>query len=105
MTKKIDLSVFKEDYLELTLIDGTEINIKKPSQKLLLMLMGIEKVSKEDSNAGMAAILDLFLAILNNNKEKRTFTIDDVADYDIGLIRVVIEAYTQFMGEVMSNPN
>ena len=53
----------------------------------------------------MAAILDLFLAILNNNKEKRVFTIDDVADYDIGLIKVVIEAYTQFMGEVMSNPN
>ena len=42
---------------------------------------------------------------MNNNKEKIAFTAKDFEDYDFGIIQVVIQTYTNFINEVMSNPN
>ena len=43
MANKLDLSIFKEATLPLVLLDGKEINLLKPSQKLMFKMMDFQK--------------------------------------------------------------
>ena len=105
MANKLDLSIFKEATLPLVLLDGKEINLLKPSQKLMFKMMDFQKKASSGTEQAVAAVIELFVEVMNNNKEKIAFTAKDFEDYDFGIIQVVIQTYTNFINEVMSNPN
>ena len=42
MANILDLSVFKEQTLDIKLLDGTQINIKKPNQQFMIKLLGFK---------------------------------------------------------------
>ena len=48
---------------------------------------------------------ELVLDVLNFNKNGRKFTAEDIADYDLVIQQAIIKAYTNFINEVMGNPN
>ena len=107
MANILDLSVFKEQTLDIKLLDGTQINIKKPNQEFMIKLLGFkEEASKRsDSVDSLELIKDLVLDVLNFNKNGRKFTAEDIADYDLSIQQAIIKAYTSFINEVMGNPN
>lgn len=107
MANILDLSVFKEQTLNIKLLDGTQINIKKPNQEFMIKLLGFkEEVSKRSNSVdSLELIKDLVLDVLNFNKNGRKFTAEDIADYDLVIQQAIIKAYTNFINEVMGNPN
>lgn len=107
MANILDLSVFKEQTLDIKLLDGTQINIKKPNQEFMIKLLGFKEESSKRSNSvdSLELIKDLVLDVLNFNKNGRRFTAEDIADYDLVIQQAIIKAYTNFINEVMGNPN
>lgn len=105
MAKKLDLRVFQEEYFELTLLDGTVIHLRKPTQAIMLKLMEISTIDKKDAVGILAAFVDVVATILGNNREGRKFAAEDIADYGFAMQKAIIETYTEFANEVMADPN
>ena len=107
MANILDLSVFKEQTLDIKLLDGTQINIKKPNQEFMIKLLGFKEESSKRSNSAdsLELMKELVLDVLNFNKNGRRFTAEDIADYDLVIQQAIIKAYTNFINEVMGNPN
>lgn len=107
MANILDLSVFKEQTLDIKLLDGTQINIKKPNQEFMIKLLGFKEESSKRSNSvdSLELMKELVLDVLNFNKNGRKFTAEDIADYDLVIQQAIIKAYTNFINEVMGNPN
>lgn len=106
---KLDLTARKEKYLDLTMLDGTMVQIKKPSKEMILELdsFNINKVKAEKSEDVFNAIEDITVKILNCNVGMRTFNTTYLHEngYDYEICGAIINAYEGFLKEVMSNPN
>ena len=63
MANILDLSVFKEQTLDIKLLDGTQINIKKPNQEFMIKLLGFKEEASKRSNSvdSLELIKDLVL--------------------------------------------
>ena len=66
----LDLSVFQPETLDITMLNGKVIHIKKPEQGMVIELFKFRKLS-EDANAKKAirALNDMTALILNNNED------------------------------------
>lgn len=102
MAKMLDLTVLNEQYFEIKLLDGSVINLKKPSQSLLMKFMGFKQDASELKTED---IIEIVLSILNNNKENKELKTEDIENYDIGILMAIIQGYAEFINEVMGNPN
>jgi hypothetical protein len=114
MAKTIDLSAYKQEYMTIIMpndgsMNGETINLKKPTQSLAIMMMAMEKIKTESAEDQMEALDELYemlVAILNNNKEKITFTLEQVKDsIEPELLRIIFEAYTEFLQEITERKN
>lgn len=104
----LDLQAFKQKTFEVRLMDGTEIKLLKPSQRMVIDIMAYEEEMKNIKNP--KGVIDSFISliadILNNNTEGRKFTksyVDKNFSYEVAM--VFIQAYMEFVQEVNSDPN
>lgn len=105
MAKLLDLQVFQEQYFPIKLLDGNTITLKKPSRRLLMRFLEAQNISKLNAEEQMNAIYKLVVDILNNNTTGTVFTVEDIQDYDIMILQAIIQGYTEFINEVLNNPN
>ena len=118
----LDLNQYTQKYLTIDLPSGKEeplrIKLNKPSEKLKIQLMAC--IDEQIRVQGMLAqgqeptvdeqinyidmLMDLVLAILNNNRSKVKFDLDYVETYfnDIEMITALLMAYREFMEEVLN---
>lgn len=106
--KILDLTQFTRRTMPVRLPDGTEVNLQKPSQALVIELMGLENQMKE--GASPENVLEVYShvvqGILNNNAEGIRFEERDITNQlDLELGMVLVQAYAQFMQEVQADPN
>lgn len=105
MANMLDLTVLQQQTLEIKMLDGSVIKLKKPSQKLMLEFVSFEKIVNDlDMEKQMEEIKALTLAILNNNTAGKHFS-ELNQDYDLTIQQAIITAYGKFMSEVMSQKN
>lgn len=103
MSKALDLSLFVNQTLDITLPDGDIIKVKKPTEKGVMKLMALQNIDEEHA---FEAMNELVLFILNSNKEGEEFDqewIDDNLDWSMKT--AVITAYSEFINELQSDPN
>lgn len=105
----LDLTQFQEKFMEMKLLDGSELNLKKPTQAIVISLMAFEQKAKEckkDVNKMLTLMDDMMILILNHNKEGRVFSMADLGDsYTFEIQMAIIQAYTKFMNELNSAKN
>lgn len=107
----LDLSVFKEQYFELKLFDGEVLKLKKPSQRMVIEMMGYEQTFKDKKNhKNIEVMVDTFsqmiVDILNNNANDKAFNKQFVEEnFDFSLGMTLVQAYMNFVQELNSNPN
>lgn len=104
----LDLSVLKEKYWELKMFDGEVLLIKRPSQKMVIDMMGYEDTFKKEENPRLKidAFVGMLSQILNNNVSGKKYSDDYISavfDFSIGM--AVVQNYMEFAGEINSNPN
>lgn len=117
MNKILDLSIYEEDTIDVKMPKGDVLKVKKPTEELAIKLLSYQsKVAdmkeedlKNDENIKklMGMLKDLIKDILSNNKDK--IEIDDkyLKDNDVNYSMeiAIMNAYTEFMSEITSNPN
>ena len=106
---KLDLRVINEKVMPITLLDGTTINVKKPSR---LFINEIEAFKQQDHRGIKfedieAKTEEMTLKILNNNTDGRIF--DGIYLNKEGIDYIIqtqiFKAYFEFIFELMTNPN
>nr|DAU96699.1 MAG TPA: hypothetical protein [Caudoviricetes sp.] len=101
----LDLSVFQPETLDITMLNGEVIHIKKPEQGMVIELFKFRKLS-EDANAKKAirALNDMTALILNNNEDDVHFDRKSIEALSIDVKLAIVNAFTKFVLKVQSNP-
>lgn len=105
----LDLSVLAQETLDIKLLDGEIVRIKKPSKGLLIELNKADlKMAKETDFEKMVEMLERITAkILSNNLNKKLFTAETLEELDIdySLQTQIFKAYLEFVTKSLNNPN
>lgn len=109
----LDLSLFIEKYWDLTLPSKEELQIKKPTQELVIKMIAIAanpifngKAKNKDADKILDTLIELAVDILNNNTNDKQFTKDEInKTLTLDMLTAIIQEYTKFMYEVLDNPN
>lgn len=100
MPKALDLRVLQEKTWEVILLDGRVVHIYKPTQKIRYMMNDFQECT--DAASQMVLVSDIVREILSHNREGVT---PDLADYDLSIKLAVIRGYSQWLTELLSDPN
>lgn len=104
----LDLSTLANKYYELKMFNGEVLRIAKPSQKMVIEMMGYEDKLKDMENKKgiLDAFIDILSDILNNNVDAKKFTREWIAEnFDFSIGMALVEDYMQFVSKINSDPN
>ena len=104
----LDLQSFKEKSFELKMFDGELLKIKRPSQGMVIEMMGYEDTFKKNKNPKnmLDGFSSMILDILNNNLNDKKFTKEYVNEqFDLSTGMALVQAYMNFVTEINSDPN
>ena len=103
----LDLNAFQEKTFEVKLLDGTVVELKKPSQKLVIDIMAHEeKMKNKDPKKVLNSFVNIMVEVLNNNTEGREFNRGYVEKYfSLDLGSLFLTAYIDFVKDIQSDPN
>ena len=88
----LDLTKRIVDYYELIWFDGEKLQIKRPSQALLMDIMALQTLPEEKQVGGM---YDVLRTVVNNNTNKRVFSEEEINDIDFETAELIMEDYLQ----------
>ena len=99
--KKLDLTSLKNKAWNVIMMDGSELNINKPTQKQLLLLdRYTNKLDKVESTEEKLNLLnEATTLILNNNQEGVTYQASDFEEMPINILYAIYFGYIDFMKE------
>lgn len=104
--KMLDLSkIGKDKYYEVRLIDGTELKLNRPTQRMLEFMLTIQDMANDNKDMEtIKAFNELFAWILNRNTEGKVYKAEQIADeYDFAIIGLLIKDYFSFWNEDTAN--
>lgn len=107
--KTLDLNIIKNKTMAINLLDGTIVNIKKPSKVFLNEIEEYRGISVKGVKFGEVSgkTEEIVLKILNNNTDCRTFDSKYLDEQEIDYIiqTQIFKCYFDFVFELMTNPN
>ena len=111
----LDLSQFKEEYFEIPFPNGTNVRVKKPTERIFIDFLKLNsklndneiKNGGEDKRAEfyISAIDEMLLIILNNNADMKIYKNVDIEWMSIDIKTYIINEYSKFMSNLLSHPN
>lgn len=111
----LNLKDRKKKTFELTLLDGSTVNLKKPNEDLIVEMEEFEKGLRNVKSVKevFEGVKGMTLKILNRNAEKKVFDMfffdekdeDGELLYDYTVCMAIFSEYSKFTQEVMRNPN
>ena len=105
MSRVLDLSVYKQETLDITMPDGALLHIRKPTQAMLIKMLNMRDVDEKAPSERIAGVIDDFvLGVLNSNTDGRTFAQKDMGSLTLEMKTAIIDAYSAFAYELQSNP-
>lgn len=105
MSRVLDLSVYKQETLDITMPDGALLHIRKPTQAMLIKMLNMRGVDENAPSERIAGVIDDFvLGVLNSNTDGRTFAQKDMGSLTLEMKTAIIDAYSAFAYELQSNP-
>lgn len=98
----IDLNAFKETTEEVKLFNGEIINLKKPTQQMIIDMMALQDdINKKDSKKLIEKVNKLLISILNHNAENKQFDIDYIKNnFTYETMLAFIKAYGEFANKI-----
>lgn len=102
----LDLSnIAKQKFYEVRLIDGTELKLNRPNQKMVQYMLNIQSMAKQDKDLEtIRAFNELFTWILNRNNQGKVYKVEQIAqEYDFAIIGLLIKDYFNFWNQDTAN--
>lgn len=105
MSRILDLSVFSQETLDITMPDGAVMRVPKPSQRMVIAMLNLRGLNENAPSERIAKGIDnLVLDILAGNVDGRPVTREDVDALTLEMKTAVIEAYSGFAFDLQANP-
>lgn len=93
----LDLSLQKQNTLEIKWVDGKVIKLLPPAQKFFKQLQELEGLDNSDYVNMLDVIYDTVCVILNKNANKITFSLDTIEDsLTLDSCMAIIREYINF---------
>lgn len=91
----LNLNTIQKNTYKCIWFDGSELEIRRPSQKLFEQLIEISSIKEDmELNKMMTIIFDLLYNIVNNNLNDRKFSKDEIREvFDLQTAYLLIEDY------------
>lgn len=109
MGNVIDLSIFANETLEVTMPTGETIHVKKPTQKITIRMMEMQKTLKqcaEEPEKMFAAINKMLVDILEHNTEGKKYSIQYFEDsMSIAVANALLSEYMSFTSNIQNQKN
>ena len=104
-----DFNKIKRTFFNVTLKDGTALQVKMPKKKTFCMFMWLRSLLV-DENADIDDVMDTMAGVmadcLSNNLNGVKVEPEQLENYDIEEMTAFIEEYYEkFVGEIQNNPN
>ena len=100
----LDLTAYKNSTLDITMMDGQVLHIRKPSQAMAVEVIKFREIKMDDPLTVIRATNLLTWMILNTNDDLIKVSKESVSNLSIEVQTEIIRAYVDFMAEVQSNP-
>lgn len=98
----LDLTTAFGELYQVKLLDGTVLELKRPTQALQETVVKLQKIAEEGKDAKkiLEATMDIFCRVLNRNTNGIEFNIEDVKkEYDYSIALVVIADYLKYYAQ------
>lgn len=105
MAKILDLTVYKEETLDITLLDGRLVQTRKPTEKMFIELIAYQNIKSTDLNEVLNALNALVLMVLNNNINGVVITRAEVEAMPLNIKMVIVQTFTEFVNDIASQKN
>lgn len=108
MAKALDLRQYQNEKIwGLTLLDGTKLEIVKPSQEMVIHMQRLEQLDENNDEEVKDAYDDLTLRIINSNREGKIYDSQYIKDQlnDIQVQFAIVMSYWEFIKELLNVPN
>lgn len=101
----LDLKPFLEETLDINMADGQKLRIPKPSQRMLIKIMGFREIGEDTPpDKVREALNDMTTEILNGNIDGYTIDAASIAGMSDKMKLQILSAYTEFMRKVQDDP-
>lgn len=101
----LDLSVFQQETFDITLPNGEVVNVKKPSQRLVIEMVALSSIQQDSTVAIIEGLVDVCAAILSNNTNGKEYSVEWVSnELNINMITAIIQKYSEFIKVLQENP-
>lgn len=105
MGKILDLSVFMEETLDIKMLDGQMLHIKKPEQRMVIEMMKFREIGDDTAPEKVTAALNRMVwMILNNNQEGVWIGAEAIDALSMDMKSGILTAYAQFATRLQQNP-
>lgn len=94
----LDLTQVKK-YYELKWFDGEILHLNMPSQEILMKIMKLEEL--EDVEEQLVQFKNIIVNILQDNKEKRVFSDEEINELSLDIIQLILEDYLSSVNAVL----
>lgn len=105
----LDLTVLVDKYFEIKMPNGEVVSIKKPTQKMALILSNNAEMLEAQKNSDVETMLskvnEKVAIILNHNKEGKVFKDDELNSLNYDMIQAIVNGYLNWVKELNNNPN
>lgn len=97
----LDLGKLQQKLYKVKLLDGTILQIPKPSQLLLKKMMDLEKTENKATDL-LYEINNILFEIFNTNKNGIKYTLEDIEKmFDLSIALAVIKDYISFSFDIL----
>lgn len=101
----LDLKAFLDETLDISMADGETLRIPKPSQRMLIKIMGFREIGDDTPPEKVTeALNDMTHEVLNSNIDDIQIDMSSIIAMSDGVKLKILTAYTEFMREVQANP-
>lgn len=105
MATLLDLSVYKEETADIRMTDGRLLHLRKPSQRLVIEMLQLGRLTEEMQPEAIADALDRVTAeILNNNADGIPIRRESVEALTLDMKLAIVNAYSEFATRLQGNP-
>lgn len=94
----LDLTQVKK-YYELKWFDGEILHLNMPSQEILMKIMKLEEL--EDVEEQLVQFKNIMVHILQDNKEKRVFSDEEINELSLDIVQLILEDYLSSVNAVL----
>lgn len=105
MGKILDLSVFQDETLDITMKEGNVLKIPKPSQKMAIKMMELKELDNSDAEKVLETLDALTIDVLNSNVNGKVYDKQYIDNLPIKAKLAIITSYTEFLTDLQNNPN